>query len=1317
MITFKRTSLEDFVKSYSPKTPSNDDINTLEEHIQAFFSKALGGSGEEYQKNEINSFLKNVFDYDCNTKDRIDSAIYADGVAQVLIEVKALGKSGFPKSPDNPISTALSESILYFLREFRASNNSIKHIILCTPYEFFIFDAKSFLIFERDKHIKELHNNCDAKKGTDTTTKKFYSDLENHLRGDFDGTLPFVYFNLQEAIKSEKDLALIYQLLSPQVLLKQQKTIDANTLNKKFYDELLYILGLKEEKDSNSKITRIVKSGVSGTMSDAITTAFDTITWEDTFALITTWNNRVLFLRLLESLLVSFNHISEAERFLGVKKDGDLKIKSFSTLNSLFFQVLAKRPEDRGNAEEIKPFSKIPYLNSSLFDKTPLEKEGNEIWRLDSRELALYPTSILKTKDKSQTTLPLLEYYLAFLQAYDFTTTPKDIQDNIKTNHDTLINSAVLGLVFEKLNGYKEGSFYTPSFITSYMCEDAINRAIITRFNAEYGWKCENLKGLEDTFKSYIGDQDKLEKFRKTFLSIRICDPAVGSGHFLVSALNYLIYMAYRLRIFGIGAEIALQNDELLIYHEGDIFQYTKPKLSGSHSQGIQQSLFNLKKSIIENCLFGVDINPNSCEITKLRLWIELLKHSYYISTKEGQITNELQTLPNIDINIKCGNSLLSYFDLEQDFRHIPNIKERISRYKKVVQNYKEGDFVSKSQIDREIKDLLEAFKNFCFRGKYKAQIKNLDNACEAYRKKYGDYLAREDKDLDISYNPFPEYDLEASPDPKIIKEASEAFAKIKASHNAIYNLESNHPFEWRFAFPEVLDDKGDFMGFDCVIGNPPYISNKGTKGKDELKKAFGFSDDLYVHFFFVAQKLVKQGGIIAYITPNTFWTIDSKRNLRELLFSNQILAMVNSKNPFSEAMVNTSITIFSTQMPQKEMRFVDTLKSFDEQEIYSIDQKVFQEAGVFFIPTPYNLAIKDKFAHTLKPLYEKWWSFIDSSDKIAKNKASLETYRQSLKSGDITLMGLLTDGGVGLQTGNNGKFVGIREGSKEAKGAKEARAEKLYQAESKLNLGLKSKKEALEFLAGKTEQEIWELFDDAKEKFGKDIFGQGLFRIISDSQIADVKSLSQDEKANGINSPKCFVPYDKGDKDGNRWYLPTPYYIAWSRENVKQLQTDPKARWQGYKFFFREGFCWNNVLLPQKEESMFIKCRIKGKSINDVASMSLYNSEEASIDYTKFFVAILNSSFIFYFLKTFINNTVNLQINDIKQFPVIIPTQKQLESFEKLFDRAYVSQVEKFQDGVDNEAYLLEIQKELDAMVYELYGLGSEEIELIERG
>ncbi|MEI2822061.1 MAG: hypothetical protein V9F02_01285 [Chitinophagaceae bacterium] len=90
--------------------------------------------------------------------------------------------------------------------------------------------------------------------------------------------------------------------------------------------------------------------------------------------------------------------------------------------------------------------------------------------------------------------------------------------------------------------------------------------------------------------------------------------------------------------------------------------------------QDVQKTLFREKQTIIENCLFGVDINPKSVQICRLRLWIELLKNAYYIipdgqPQNSGRIGNELQTLPNIDINIKCGNSLISRFSITEDLK------------------------------------------------------------------------------------------------------------------------------------------------------------------------------------------------------------------------------------------------------------------------------------------------------------------------------------------------------------------------------------------------------------------------------------------------------------------------------------------------------------------------------------------------------------------------------------------------------------------------------------------------------------------------
>lgn len=658
MIKFAHISLKDFIKKYNPQEPKKETIENFEKEINSLLENAKRQDGEEFQKNEINSFLKNAYGYKCNTYEKVDSAIYVDGKAWVLIEVKALNnRNEFPKDRENPISKAFCQMVFYFLKEIE-NNNSLKHAIICNAHEFFLFDCKDLLFLENDKEIKKLHKNCASKEGTDHKTKRFYSDLEEYLKENFKGELRYTHFNLSSY--DPKELPLIYQVLSHEVLLKQKKTLDANTLNKDFYEELLYILGL-EEQNEKGKIL-IKQSRTQNSLSDALKKEYNNLDDEEVMALLIAWNNRILFLRLLESLLISFKHFEKP--LLTIEN-----FTNFNALNTLFFEVLAKKNNERSKEiKEDKILGKIPYLNSSLFDKTPLELKGHEIKWLDNKSLEIYPKSVLKKTRRipNEKDLPLLKYLFAFLHAYKFTTTPKDIKDKIDTSESRLINPSVLGLVFEKLNGYKEGSFYTQAFITSYMCKESITPIVLDKFNQKYNIECEDLKELKNYLKNSY-KEDKRKEYLQLLLALRICDPAVGSGHFLVSALNEMVRVAYKLGLITslpLDATLELENDEILIKFSNKPFIYTRPSSEKEQSHQIQKELFELKKSIIENCLFGVDINPNSCEITKLRLWIELLKYSYYIF-EEGKNTNALETLPNIDINIKCGNSLISRFALK----------------------------------------------------------------------------------------------------------------------------------------------------------------------------------------------------------------------------------------------------------------------------------------------------------------------------------------------------------------------------------------------------------------------------------------------------------------------------------------------------------------------------------------------------------------------------------------------------------------------------------------------------------------------------
>ncbi|GAA7335789.1 class I SAM-dependent DNA methyltransferase [Helicobacter pylori] len=909
MIRFTRIPLKDFIKKYNPPTPTKETIENFKKEINSLLENAPRQDDEEFQKNEINSFLKNTYGYRCNTNKKVDSAIYMDEEVQVLIEVKALNKkTEFPKNKENPLSKAFCQMVLYFLEEIK--NNSLKHTIICNAHEFFLFDCKD-LLFLNDDRIKKFYKNYAQKEGTDSSKPKFYEDLEQYLKEDFQGKLPYTYFNLNDDFK---ELPLIYQVLSQEVLLKQKKTIDANTLNKDFYKELLYILGL-EEKNEKGKIL-IKPSRTENSLSDALKKQYKNLDDEEVMALLIAWNNRILFLRLLESLLISFKHFKNS--FLTIEN-----FENFNALNTLFFEVLAKKNNER-EIKEDKILEKIPYLNSSLFDKTPLELKGYEIKLLDNKKLEIYKNSVLKKHEnyQKQKALPLLKYLFEFLHVYDFTTTPKDIKDNQNNSESRLINPSVLGLVFEKLNGYKEGSFYTPSFITSYMCKESIKTIVLDKFNAIYQWDCENLKALRGKIDRNFSNE-KAKEYLQLLLTLRICDPAVGSGHFLVSALNEMVFVAYKLGLIAslYRHELRLENDEIIIHTPEDkVFNYTIPLRENDPHHQIQKELFELKKDIIENCLFGVDINPNSCEITKLRLWIELLKYSYYIF-EEGKNTNALETLPNIDINIKCANSLISRFSLHDDLKKIPNIKAKIQEYKDLVAQYKDPNPLyplNKADLINKIQDLKNTFSLTLKDPKTKAE---LEKAIEKHIKKYNDF-ALDDKSLLDGLNYFiPSLFGTPKLSPKEEKEAFASYGRIRALRkkldDALSGREYQNAFEWRFEFPEVLNDEGDFLGFDCIIGNPPYIKEGGNKelfASTKRLRTYQGKMDIWYHFVGIGLEILKQNRVLSFIATNNWTTNAGAEKLRNILLrETQFISLIDfgDYRVFESADIQTMIMCF----------------------------------------------------------------------------------------------------------------------------------------------------------------------------------------------------------------------------------------------------------------------------------------------------------------------------------------------------------------------------------------------------------------------
>ncbi|ECL7012046.1 Eco57I restriction-modification methylase domain-containing protein [Campylobacter lari] len=850
-------------------------------------------------------------------KSEIDLAIAKDELSkdlEVLIEAKKPNSKEFI-THEKPNSKALHEAILYYFRN-REHSFSLKFIIITDFYKFYIFKASEFEeLFYKNTSFKKLFEEFQSPnslfKGNTDEFYKEASKLIENSKESLKGFFIDLAFLKDKQKSNFKNLASIFKTFHRDFLLNEFSPNDANSLNNAFYKELLYILGLSENKQL-SNITQSEQSKqAQGTLYHLIASKLPKQDFEEVLKFIILWLNRILFLKLIESNLVRFND-DKTLKFLNYEK-----IPNFTTLSHLFFDILAKEKHTRAQSK----FSYLPYLNSSLFEKQAIEKSTLEIATLENDALLEYHphTQLKDDKGKSKKgKVGLLEYLFEFLDSFDF---GADEQSEELINQKELINSSVLGNVFEKLNGYKEGSFYTPSFITSYMCKASIEKVVLDKFNHTFKLNATKLSELRTQLR-----QEKISQEQKLALlnSIRICDPAVGSGHFLVSALNAMLMVHYELGLFEEDFYLSVQNDEILVQnHKGQFLEYKRPDFDKDKTHLCQKELFERKKDIIENNLFGVDINPNSCEITKLRLWIELLKHSFYESFDDANY-HDLKTLPNIDINIKCGNSLISYFEIHKSLSHYPNIKERMDKYKRIVKDYKEGFYTDKTLIAKEIKNLKESFKNFCLKDKFAKEIKQLTNGANEYSKKYGDFLAQDEKDENFraffSKNMF-EFDFDES-------EAKKEFKKLKKLYESIFDLESANPFEWRFEFSEVLDEGGSFQGFDLIIGNPPYIKendNKEIFANTKNLRTYQGKMDIWYHFVGRGLDILKENGILSFIATNNWTTNSGAKKLRNVILEEcQILNLVDFSSfmVFDSASIQTMIMQFQKTKPPKNYEF-----------------------------------------------------------------------------------------------------------------------------------------------------------------------------------------------------------------------------------------------------------------------------------------------------------------------------------------------------------------------------------------------------------
>jgi hypothetical protein len=482
-------------------------------------------------------------------------------------------------------------------------------------------------------------------------------------------------------------------------------------------------------------------------------------------------------------------------------------------LKQLFFSVLNTKKSKRVDVDP--KFKDIPYLNGSLFVRTEAELR-NPDYKIRSF---------------------ILKEVIKFLDSFKFIHT-EDV------SNQKILDPEILGYIFERAMTATDrkgtGAYYTPKTITNYISKNTIHPVIVKRVNKllkEKGYKdSELLKDIEEVYR--LRESTLGEVFSDIILNLKICDNACGSGAFLLAAADVLLEVYKR-----INEELRLKNSEIA-----------------------------MRKLILQNNLYGVDINPNAVEIAKLRLWLWLVT---------AYEPDKVEPLPNIDYNIRVGNSLIGYVDISKFRDHKLTLLDWYSAEKSL-------NILLKKREDK-IKEYKTAVGDKA--RELKSEIDDLDKKIK--------------KLLDI--NLFQEIS-------KKVKIDEEEFRKT-------------NPFHWGFEFYEVFNGNGENedKGFDAVIGNPPYGDILKPFERLWFRKTFDISKTdkngkgtTNAAALFIRRTHDLVNGYFGYIVPNSISRTDEFEKLRNFLLDNtKLFHIVDEGSPFVGVTLEM-ISLFYEKINQK---------------------------------------------------------------------------------------------------------------------------------------------------------------------------------------------------------------------------------------------------------------------------------------------------------------------------------------------------------------------------------------------------------------
>lgn len=623
-------------------------------------------------------------------------------------------------------------------------------------------------------------------------------------------------------------------------------------------------------------------------------------------------------------------------------------------LEVLFYNNLSK---ERGEGYSLDFNCRIPFLNGGLFDPY-----GDYDWEKTSFNLS---DDIFSNKEKTG--------ILDIFDIYNFT-----INENDSYETEVAVDPEMLGKVFENLldvsDRKSKGAFYTPREIVRYMTNESMMNYLLTNleerkiskedleylfnfgeFSKEYdqqyfeqnylikkeSLKDENGKSKLDMKRAIVVHCEKIDELLK---NVKIADPACGSGAFplgllneIVRARNVLTFYINMLEYFKekkvidekfLKKEFDNENEKVLYDLKTDNLKknYWRRKFSDE----AERTLYKLKLSTIQNCLHGVDIEPSAIDITKLRLWLSILVDSD---------NDNVKPLPNLDFNFMIGNSLVDEFEGMKLFDESLLNDEILSKELKKKKTYQQMSLMRGTE---EIKsDILKEI---------------FSKQAEYFKEKDSQNKKLLKKEIEELENSLIRFTLETNGQISKLEEIEKGRRERRKPY-----------FLWKLEFAKVFKENN---GFDIVIGNPPYVGEKGNKNifrpilSSSLGKRFYQGRvDLFYFFFHLGIDVLKENGFLSFITTNYYLTADGAFNLRKdfkertnlikLINFNEIkvfetakgqhnlitmLEKNKNKNKKLETIVSNSLKLNVDDIPEIFNKSKDKVKVFklEQDEIYS---------------------------------------------------------------------------------------------------------------------------------------------------------------------------------------------------------------------------------------------------------------------------------------------------------------------------------------------------------------------------------------------